>query len=153
MDNKDRAILAHLQQNSDLTNADLANLVSLSASQVSRRITRLEEAGIISGYRAQVDARQLGLDINAFVRVSLTAHSADTAEEFGRFLQSLPVVRNAYALTGESDYLVHVCLRNLEELSDFVHRSLLPHENVQYVRSDIALDSIVENAPLTIATQ
>lgn len=148
MDSKDNAILDRLQRDASLTNAELADAISLSPSQVSRRRTRLEEEGIIGVYRAELDAKKLGFDIDAFVRITLTAHSADTAQEFGQFLMGLPAVRSAYAVTGECDYLVHVCLRNLDELSEFVHRSLLPHENVQYVRSDIALQTIVRNAPL-----
>lgn len=148
MDIKDSAILERLQRNANLTNAELAEAVGLSPSQVSRRRTRLEEDGIIAGYRAELDSKKLGLDIDAFVRVTLTAHNADSAKEFGQFLSSLPAVRSAYAVTGECDYLVHVCLRNLDELSEFVHQSLLPHQAVQTVRSDIALKTIVRHAPL-----
>ena len=148
MDRLDNAILQQLQFDAGLTNAELAERVSLSASQVSRRRSRLEESGVIKAYKAELDARKIGFGIDAFIRVSLTAHSGDTAEQFGEFLKSLPQIRSAYALTGDSDYLLHVCLQSLEDLSNLVNRSLLPHENVQYVRSDIALDTIVQDAPL-----
>jgi len=151
MNDLDIAILNHLQADAQLTNAELADKVHLSASQVSRRRGRLEQAGVVLGYKAELDANRLGLGINAFVRVTLTAHSADTAERFGQFLRSLPQVRSAYSLTGESDYLVHAQVSNLRQLSELVNRSLLPHENVHHVRSDIALDCIVENAPLDLS--
>lgn len=148
MNQKDRAILDHLQTNAQLTNAELADKVGMSASQVSRRRTRMEQSGLIVRYRAELDPAQLNLGIHAFVRVSLTAHSADTADRFGRFLLTLPQLRSAFSLTGESDYLLHVQVKNLQALSDLVNRELLPHENVQHVRSDIALDCIIDNAPL-----
>jgi len=152
MDKLDRAILDHLQVNAQLTNAELADRVSLSASQVSRRRARLEKNGIIVRYKAELDAEKLDLGINAFVRVALTAHGADTADRFGKFLCSLPQVRSAYSMTGDSDYLIHVRVKNLQDLSELLNRSLLPHENVRHVRSDIALDCIIENAPFHIPT-
>ena len=86
------------------------------------------------------------------MRITLTAHREDTATEFASFLRSLPVVRGAWVLTGDADYLLHVKVASLEALSHLVNRQLLPHPNVQFVRSDIALERIVEDAPLQLPT-
>ena len=150
MDQFDRAILNHLQVDASLTNAELGEKVHLSPSQISRRRTRLEQEGIITGYQAVVDARKVGFEIDVFVRVALTAHSDDTAEEFGRFLRNFHQVRSAYALAGEADYLLHIKTRSLPELSNFVNRQLLPHPNVREVRSEIVLERVKENGPLVL---
>lgn len=150
MDQFNCAILNHLQVNAALTNAELADQVHLSASQISRRRARLEADGIISGYRAEVDAAKLGFDIDVFIRVTLTAHSDDTAESFGRFLNGFSEVRSAYALAGNADYLLHVKTRSLPDLSHFINRRLLPHPNVGEVRSEIVLERVKENSPLAL---
>ncbi len=150
MDQFDRALLNHLQLDASLTNAELGEKVHLSASQISRRRARLEAGGTITGYRAEVDAAKLGFEIDVFIRVALTAHSDDTAEEFGKFLRGFSQVRSAYALAGEADYLLHIKTRSLPALSDFVNRQLLPHPNVREVRSDIVLERVKENAPLAL---
>ncbi len=150
MDSFDRAILNQLQNDAALTNAELAEKVHLSASQISRRRARLEEDGLITGIRAMVDAAKLGFDIDVFIRVMLTAHSDDTAAEFGRLLNRFDEVRSAYALTGDADYLLHIKLRSLSALSNFINRQLLPHPNVREVRSEIVLERVKENAPLPL---
>ncbi len=150
MDQFDRAILNHLQLDASLTNAELGERVHLSPSQISRRRTKLEGDGYIVGYRAEVDAAKLGFDIDVFIRVALTAHSDDTAEEFGKILRGYEQVCSAYALAGEADYLLHVKTRSLRDLSEFVNRQLLPHPNVREVRSEIVLERVKENSPLAL---
>lgn len=139
LDGFDLRILALLQDDASLTNAALAERVNLSPSQCSRRRIALEEAGYITGYRAELDAAKLGYGVEAFTRVTLAAHSETTAEEIAGFFASLPEVQQAYTLTGDADYLIHVRVRSLDDLASFVHRRLLPHPKVAQVRSDIVL--------------
>jgi Lrp/AsnC family leucine-responsive transcriptional regulator len=150
MDQFDYTILNHLQVDAAFTNADLGERAHLSASQISRRRARLEAEGYIKGYRAEVNAEKLGFEIDVFIRVTLTAHSDDTAEEFGKFLKSFSQVRSAYALAGSADYLLHIKTRSLRDLSKFINRQLLPHANVGEVRSEIVLERVKENAPLAL---
>lgn len=139
LDAFDLRILALLQDDASLTNAALSERVNLSPSQCSRRRIALEEAGYITGYRAELDAAKLGYGVEAFTRVTLEAHSETTAEEIAGFFASLKEVQQAYTLTGDADYLIHVRVRSLDELASFVHRRLLPHRQVAQVRSDIVL--------------
>ncbi len=139
LDQFDLRILALLQDDASLTNAALSERVNLSPSQCSRRRIALEEAGYITGYRAELDAAKLGYGVEAFTRVTLEAHSETTAEEIAGFFASLKEVQQAYTLTGDADYLIHVRVRSLDELASFVHRRLLPHPKVAQVRSDIVL--------------
>ena len=142
LDSFDLGILSLLQDDASLTNAALADGVNLSPSQCSRRRIALEEAGYITGYRAELDAAKLGYGVEAFTRVTLEAQAATTADDIARFFNGLAEVQMVYTLTGDADYLIHVRVRSLDELATFVHRRLLPHPKVSQVRSDIVLQRL-----------
>lgn len=148
LDRFDLALLAALQQDGRLTNQELAERVNLSASQCSRRRLRLEQEGLIRGYRAVLSARTLGLDIVAFVQVTLAAHSKENAESFKRLVQETPEILEGFTLTGEADYLLKVVTSDLDALSDFVNEVLLPHAAVARVQSRIVLDRLKDGGPL-----
>jgi DNA-binding Lrp family transcriptional regulator len=145
LDPIDLRLLALLQGDASLSNAELAERVGLSASQCSRRRAGLEEAGYIRAYRADLDARKLGYGIEAFTRVTLSKHSDATAEDFAQFLEGLDEVQQAHTVAGDADYLLHIRARSLDEMGDFVLKRLLPHPHVHQVRSDIVLKTIKEN--------
>ncbi len=120
LDPIDLRLLALLQGDASLSNAELAERVGLSASQCSRRRSGLEEAGYIRAYRADLDARKLGFGIEAFTRVTLSKHSDATAEDFAQFLEGLDEVQQAHTVAGDADYLLHLRARSLDELGEFV---------------------------------
>ena len=145
LDSLDLRLLSLLQEDASLSNAELAERIGLSASQCSRRRVGLEEAGYIRAYRADLDARKLGYGIEAFTRVTLSKHSDATAEDFAHFLEGLGEVLAAHSVAGDADYLLHIRVRSLDELGEFVLKRLLPHPHVHQVRSDIVLKTIKEN--------
>jgi DNA-binding Lrp family transcriptional regulator len=145
LDPLDLRLLSLLQEDASLSNAELAERIGLSASQCSRRRAGLEEAGYIRAYRADLDARKLGYGIEAFTRVTLSKHSDATAEDFAHFLEGLGEVLAAHSVAGDADYLLHIRVRSLDELGEFVLKRLLPHPHVHQVRSDIVLRTIKEN--------
>lgn len=145
LDPTDLRLLAVLQDDAALSNAELAERIGLSPSQVSRRRTALEQAGYIRAYRAELDAGRLGYGIEVFTRVTLSKHSDATADDFARFLEGLDEVQQAHSVAGDTDYLLHIRVRSLEELAELVHKRLLPHPHVLQVRSEIVLKTIKEN--------
>ena len=145
LDPLDLRLLVLLQEDASLSNAELAERIGLSASQCSRRRAGLEEAGYIRAYRADLDAKKLGYGIEAFTRVTLSKHSDATAEDFAHFLEGLGEVLAAHSVAGDADYLLHIRVRSLDELGEFVLKRLLPHPHVHQVRSDIVLKTIKEN--------
>lgn len=151
LDPFDLRILAALQEDGRLGNAELAARVHLSASQCSRRRIRLEEAGVIRGYRAELAPALLGLGITVFTKVALSAHSRDNARRFAELVRRLPCVLEAHALTGDSDYLLKLVVPDLKALSAVVNDELLPHESVAHVRSSVVLETLKENAPMPLA--
>ncbi|MGJ5082145.1 Lrp/AsnC family transcriptional regulator [Bradyrhizobium sp. HKCCYLS3013] len=152
VDSFDLRILAALQDDGRLTNQELAEIAGLSASQCSRRRMRLEEDGVIAGYRAQLASQALGFELIAFIQITLATHSPDNAEKFRALVNRIDDIQDAYALTGDSDYLLKVVLRDLKSLSDIVNNVLMPHQSVAHVRSSIVLDRLKESAKLPLAS-
>ncbi len=150
LDTTDLRILDALQEKGDLTNQDLADRVHLSASQVSRRRGRLEADGFIRRYRAELDAGRLGLATIVFIHVTLSRHNAANAQRFRDLARRLPQIQEAYALTGEADYLLKVVVGSLGDLSGFVNDVLLPHESISQVRSEVVLETLSERRSLPV---
>lgn len=150
IDQFDRKILSLLQEDARLTNNDLSERVNLSPSQCSRRRQRLEEAGLIMGYRAVLDRERLGFPLVNVISVTLATHNRDNARRFAELLRGLPEVQEAHALTGEMDYVLKVVTRDLKSLSEFVNDVLLPHESVQHVKTAIVLETLKEAGPLPL---
>jgi DNA-binding Lrp family transcriptional regulator len=142
MDEFDLKLLRALQQDGRLTNNDLADKVGLSASQCSRRRAALEESGVIEGYQATLSTAALGLDVLAFVHVTLATHSPDNAKRFQRLIEATEEVLEAYSLTGQADYLVKMAVPDLKALSRILNDVFLPHDSVAHLHSSIVLDRL-----------
>ena len=150
MDNFDVTLLDALQADGRLTNFELADRVGLSASQCSRRRSALEDAGIIKSYHAQLSDGALGLDVTVFVQVTLATHSPDNSKRFYELIESLEEVQEAYALTGEADYLIRLTVTDLKALSRILNDVFLPHDSVAHVRSSIVLDRLKQTTRLPL---
>ena len=142
LDRTDLQLLAALQGEGGLTNAELAERVHLSPSACLRRVQRLERDGVIAGYAAQVDPERLGLGLQAFVRVQLARHDASTVEAFSTFVGQWEEVVACHALTGDMDYLLQVAVRDLEHFSRFLLDRLLNQAGVADVNSSFVLRTV-----------
>ena len=142
LDRTDLLLLAALQHEGRLTNAELAERVHLSPSACLRRVQRLERDGVIAGYAAQVDPERLGLGLQAFVRVQLAKHDAASIEAFAAFVQQWDEVVTCHALTGDMDYLLQVAVRDLEHFSRFLLDRLLNQAGVADVNSSFVLRTV-----------
>ncbi|NLS75330.1 Lrp/AsnC family transcriptional regulator [Bradyrhizobium brasilense] len=146
----DLKMLVALQDDGRLTNQQLADLVGLSASQCSRRRMRLEEEKVIAGYHAELAGEALGFGLIAFIHITLATHSPDNAKRFRELVNRVDDIQEAYALTGDADYVLKVMLRDLKSLSDIVNNVLMPHQSVAHVRSSIVLDRLKESTRLPL---
>ena len=140
----DRAILDALQRDGSLTNAALAQIVNLSASQCSRRRASLEEVGLIEGYSARLSAGKLGFGLRAMTRINLRSHGQGRDDDFARFIERQPEVRSVFSVSGDADYVLDIHVRDLEAFASFIHETLLPHPQVSQVRSEIVLKTLKE---------
>ena len=151
LDRTDLRILAVLQSDGRITNAELADKVSLSASACLRRLQRLEAEGILTGYTAQVDPQAVGLGLQAFVRVQLSKHESAMVERFVELVNGWDEVVACYALTGDMDYLLHVYVADLQDFSRFLLDRLLNAAGVADVNSSFVLRTVKRSAALPLA--
>lgn len=150
LDRTDLRILAILQSDGRITNADLADKVNLSPSACLRRLQRLEAEGIVTGYSAQVDPQAVGLGLEAFVRVQLTKHESAAVERFVERVNGWDEVVACYALTGDMDYLLHVYVADLQDFSRFLLDRLLNAAGVADVNSSFVLRTVKRSAALPL---
>ena len=150
LDRTDLRILAELQREGRLSNAELAERVALSPSPCLRRVQRLEQAGVIAGYAAQLDPAAVGLGLHAFVRAQLVKHDAEGIDRFVRLVGEWDEVVACHALTGDMDYLLRVQVTDLAHFSRFMMGRLLEHPGVVDVKSSIALEIVKHTVALPV---
>ncbi len=124
LDNKDRQILAQLQRDGRMSVAELSDAVSLSDTPCSRRIKKLESNGVIEGYYAKVNAQKVGLGVQAYAFVKLSANSQHLAEHFEHAVAELANVTECAVVTGAHDYLLKIVASDLESYEKFVKQGL-----------------------------
>ena len=151
LDRIDLLLLAELQRNGRLTNADLAERVHLSPSACLRRVQRLERDGVIAGYRADVSAERLGLGLQAFVRVQLKHHDSAAVAGFAELVNGWDEVIACHALTGDMDYLLQIAVRDLEHFSGFLLDRLLNQPAVDDVNSSFVLRTVKQTGAMPLA--
>lgn len=139
LDKFDLAILRALERDGSQTNARLAEFVGLSTSQCSRRRAALEESGVIVGYHARLDPAAMGRSLRAVVRVNLASHSEERAGEFNALVERSSEIREAFAVSGDADYVLLIQCTDLTAFANFIHQTLLPFPNVAHVKSEIVL--------------
>lgn len=150
LDAVDARLLSLVQDNAMLTAQDLSDRLHLSPSQAARRRARLEAAGYITRYRAELDPAKLGLGVEAFIRVVMATHTEANARDFARMTRVQPEITGAWTLTGEADYLLRVFCADLGALNRLVQQVLLPHPAVSRVQSQIVMERVKPDAPLPI---
>lgn len=142
LDDIDFRILKELQADGRMTNVELASRVGISAPPCLRRVRKLEQAGIITGYRALINAPALGYDLVAFCMVGLKHQSDANLKSFAAASSGWPIVRESWMVSGDSDFLLHCVARNLSHFQDFVVEQLTADENVDTVRTMLTIRKV-----------
>lgn len=151
MDRIDCNILAELQSDGRLSVTELAERIGLSLSPCHRRVRALEESGVISGYRAQLDPSALGLKFSALVFVTLREGDRHAVESFEAALVEIPQVIEAQRLFGEPDYLLRVITRDLTAFQQLYDEKLSALPSVQRLTSTLVMKSVVHGRPLPLS--
>lgn len=139
LDQTDRRILKELQADGRITNLALSTRVGLSPPPCLRRVRALEANGVVTGYTALVDEKALGFPMTAFALVRLHSQSEADLVAFENRVLGWPLVREAYMLSGESDYILRCLAPDLETFQDFVLRQLTAAPNVASVKISVAI--------------
>jgi Lrp/AsnC family transcriptional regulator, leucine-responsive regulatory protein len=142
IDKTDKILLRALQANAQMGVAELGEKAGLSPSTCHRRIKLLEERGLITGYAASLDRKQLGLANEFFVEVSLTAQTEQAFEKFEAAVQRVAEILECHLMSGQFDYLLRVVARDAEDY-ERIHRGKLSRlPGIQRIQSSLALRTV-----------
>ena len=151
IDRYDRQILEVLQADGRISNQDLADRIGLSPSPCLRRVRALEEAGIIAGYRALLDARKLGLTLMALIHISMDRHTPDRFEHFEAEVHAIPEVVECLLITGQdADYQIKVVVRDMDAYQELLLNRITRIPGVTGVHSSFVLRRVVDKTALPL---
>jgi Lrp/AsnC family transcriptional regulator len=150
LDAYERRILALLQEDASLSNAELAERVGLSSTPCWRRVQRLRELGVIRQQVALLDRRLLGLNAQIFAQVKLNAHGRQHLDEFTAAIRDFPEVLEAFVLMGPVDFLLRIVAADIEAYERFFFEKLSRVPGIQEVNSVVALSEVKATTVLPI---
>ncbi len=139
LDPIDRKILAELQGDGRMTNVELSRRVGISAPPCLRRVRTLEETGLIKGYHADVNARELGFEVQVFAMVSLKSQAEADLSAFEALAKGWPLVRECHMLNGEIDFILKCAAPDLSTFQTFLTEDLTSAENVASVKTSLVI--------------
>lgn len=146
----DRNILRELQRDGRLALAELARRVGLTATPCKERVRRLEQAGVIRGYRAVLDPAALGRGLVVFVQIRLSRKSEDVFEAFARAARELPEVQECYLVSGNFDYLIKARVADMNAYRRFLGETLLSLPDVQESTSYAAMEQVKDSHDMPV---
>lgn len=151
LDRYDRRILEVLQADGRLPNQELAERIGLSPSPCLRRVRALEEAGVITGYRALVDARKLGLSLMALLHISMDKHTPERFANFEKKIAARPEVLECLLITGqEADYQLKVIVRDMDAYQELLLNRITRIEGVTGVHTSFVLRRALDNTVVPV---
>jgi Lrp/AsnC family leucine-responsive transcriptional regulator len=151
LDDADRRLLQAMQNDASLSQADLAERAGVSPSLVSRRLTRLKEAGVLRAVVGLIDPESAGLTCSAIIRIRLRDHSAANVKMFHDLIKRMDEVTLCVMLTGEADYLVKIIARDLPHFQEIIQSKLLRCAAIAHLESSIVLEHLKDTTALPIA--
>lgn len=146
----DKKILALLEHDARISNAELAEKVNLSPTPCLRRLRKLEKSGLIKAYTAVLDEKALGLQASALLFVNLEKNTKENGENFEAALQLLPEVMECYVVAGRHDYVLRVVTRDLDDYERFIKERLAVLEKIANLESIIVLKQTLSRRRLPI---
>ena len=151
IDTTDLALLRELQDDARLTSAELGTRLSISQSPAWRRLKRLEQAGVIEGYRAVLNRKQLGLSVLAMVQISMDRHDDASARAFEQAVSEIPQEVFCHGMSGPEDFLLLVVARDLEDYSNTLLGKLRSLPSVKSIRTSFSLKAIKDDIAIRIS--
>ena len=151
LDRYDLQILRRLQDNGRLSNQELADRIGLSPSPCLRRVRALEDAGVIAGYRAVVDAKTLELNLMALVHISMDEHTPERFEGFEKVIRNIPEILECLLITGQTaDYQLKVVVRDMDAYQELLLKHITRIAGVTGVHSSFVLRRVVDKTALPL---
>lgn len=150
LDEVDLSILREMQQDSRISNSELARRINLSQPATHKRLKRLETLNVIRQHVSLLNREQLGLDIVCFFQIRLQAHAEETLVRFEDTVRALPAVLECHYLTGQFDYLLKAVFRNRQELKHFVRSALTPLPDVIQITTSVVFSEVKSTTVLPL---
>ena len=149
LDRYDRQILAILQLEGRISNQDLADRIGLSPSPCLRRVRVLEESGLITGYRAMLNAKKLGLTLMALIGISMDQHTPERFANLEAVIGDIPEVLESLLITGQqSDYQLKVVIRDMDAYQDLLLNKITRIQGVTGVHTSFVLRKVIDRTAL-----
>ncbi len=150
----DKKILDILQNDSDLTNMELAERVGLSTAPCWRRVKRMQDLGVISRKVMLVDPKKLDLDIIVYASVKLSQHTEEALEIFENTIITYPEVTECYTISGSMDYMLRIITRDMHSYEEFLRKKLLKMNMVNEIHSRFTVTKVKYTTaiPLTLSS-
>jgi len=153
LDRYDRQILRLLQDNGRLSNQELADSIGLSPSPCLRRVRALEEAGVLAGYRAMVDAKALGLSLMALIHISMDHHTPERFEGFEAAVRDIPEILECLLITGQAaDYQLKAVVRDMDAYQELLLNRITRIPGVSGVHTSFVLRRVVDKTALPVGS-
>jgi len=150
LDATDRRILARLQKQGRMSNAELSEAINLSASACHRRVQRLEKEGYIRDYVALLDARKMRVPTTVFVEITLQGQADEVLDAFEKAVRRIPDVLECHLMAGSADYLLKVVAQDTEDFAR-IHRQYLARlPGVGQMQSSFALRTVFKTTALPV---
>ncbi|MDG1935637.1 MAG: Lrp/AsnC family transcriptional regulator [Paracoccaceae bacterium] len=150
LDGIDRTILNVLQRKGRISNAELADLVNLSASACHRRVQRLEKDGFIREYVALLSSRKIGVPTTVFVEITLSAQADEVLESFEQAVARIPNVLECHLMAGTADYTLKVVAEDTDDFARIHRQHLTRLPGVAQMQSSFALRTVFKTTALPI---
>ena len=148
-DHMDLRILRALQNDSSLSQRELAETVNLSQNACWRRLQAIHQSGVIQGYSVRLNRAAVDLDVVVFVMIRPRHHSKAWLETFRQHVRSMPEVIDFYRIGGDYDYMLKIVTRDLASY-DRTYQRLIEKVELDTVTSYFAMEAIEEQRPLPI---
>jgi DNA-binding Lrp family transcriptional regulator len=148
IDDVDRRILTALHADARMSNNALADLVGIAASTCHGRVRRLQQLGVIRGFRADIDPAAIGLTLQAMISVSLQSNARGKIRNFIQYIRSRPQVMDVYFLAGADDFILHVAARDTDDLRAFVVENLNADADVAGTQTSLIFEHLRGASPL-----
>ncbi|MDJ0960994.1 MAG: Lrp/AsnC family transcriptional regulator [Acidimicrobiia bacterium] len=146
LDRTDRTIVALMQENARRSNKELAAAVGIAPSTCSERVRRLEDAGVLRGYTADVDPASLGIGMRAILAIRLRRHNASEVDTFREHVLSMREVVQVSHVTGGNDFLVQVVVRDAAHLRDLAVSGFTSLPEVAHIETSLVFDHVAKRA-------
>ncbi|MFZ9504162.1 MAG: Lrp/AsnC family transcriptional regulator [Cyclobacteriaceae bacterium] len=145
LDDTDRKILELLQQDSNITNAQLAHAIGLSPAPTLERVKKLEHSGVIKGYHARVDAAAVGIGVSTFVLVNLKGHNKENITRFTKAIAEIPEVVECHHVTGQADFMLRIVCADIPAYQSLMLERVTNIDVVDNMQSMVILSTFKDS--------